>query len=144
MYSTLYTNTYSIDLLLQAINFPALWLICFINKCRFDGWNNFDVSILFSFFLYLSFHFISFSPSIFMLLCCCYYYICSCQVNNCIGRRNYRFFFFFLITLSIHMMSTFLLCLFYILAHKKLLTEPASIVAYPFQMKYIKLNCNLL
>lgn len=34
------------------------------------------------------------------------------------------------------MMSTFLLCLFYVLAHKKQLTEPASIVAYPFQMKH--------
>lgn len=32
------------------------------------------------------------------------------------------------------MMSTFLLCLFYVLNHKKELTQPASIVAYPFQM----------
>nr|CAD7428624.1 unnamed protein product [Timema monikensis] len=32
-------------------------------------------------------------------------------VNNCIGRRNYRFFFMFLISLSAHITSIFTLCL---------------------------------
>ncbi|XP_054274125.1 palmitoyltransferase ZDHHC8 isoform X3 [Macrosteles quadrilineatus] len=50
-------------------------------------------------------------------------------VNNCIGRRNYRYFFFFLMTLSVHMASIFSLCLFYVLLHKEQLTETTSIVS---------------
>lgn len=50
-------------------------------------------------------------------------------VNNCIGRRNYRFFFFFLITLSIHMMSIFTLCLIFVLKNKDKLAQVESIVA---------------
>lgn len=52
-------------------------------------------------------------------------------MNNCIGRRNYRFFFFFLISLSIHMMSTFFLCFYFVMHHKEKLARPDTIVAYP-------------
>ncbi|KAK0179004.1 hypothetical protein PV327_007832 [Microctonus hyperodae] len=50
-------------------------------------------------------------------------------VNNCIGRRNYRFFFFFLLSLSFHMLSIFGLCLYFVLEHKQSLGEIDTAVA---------------
>lgn len=50
-------------------------------------------------------------------------------VNNCIGRRNYRFFFFFLISLSIHMLSIFGLSLYYIMNNNSNLTHIKPIVS---------------
>ncbi|XP_001604831.2 palmitoyltransferase ZDHHC5 [Nasonia vitripennis] len=50
-------------------------------------------------------------------------------VNNCIGRRNYRFFFFFLLSLSMHMLSIFGLCLYFVLEHKQKLGEVQTIIA---------------
>lgn len=50
-------------------------------------------------------------------------------LNNCIGRRNYRFFFFFLLSLSSHMLSIFGLCLYFVLLHKQQLGEVQTIVA---------------
>lgn len=49
-------------------------------------------------------------------------------VNNCIGRRNYRFFFQFLVSLAIHIISIFVLCLVYVLDNKQHLTTPNNII----------------
>ncbi|KPJ19956.1 putative palmitoyltransferase ZDHHC5 [Papilio machaon] len=49
-------------------------------------------------------------------------------VNNCIGRRNYRFFFFFLISLSIHMLSIFGFSLYFVMYNKNL-TQVEPIVS---------------
>ncbi|KAK6192540.1 hypothetical protein SNE40_003990 [Patella caerulea] len=50
-------------------------------------------------------------------------------LNNCIGRRNYRFFFLFLTSLSLHMLSLFSQCLVYILDHRDNITEAGTIVS---------------
>ena len=51
-------------------------------------------------------------------------------VNNCVGRRNYRFFFQFLVSLTLHMWSVFALSLIYVLDNQDSLRTPNNIVSY--------------
>ncbi|CAF4308461.1 unnamed protein product, partial [Rotaria sordida] len=46
-------------------------------------------------------------------------------INNCVGRRNYRYFFQFLFLLCIHMILLFGFCLYYVLheRHHEIITS---------------------
>ncbi|XP_057372830.1 palmitoyltransferase ZDHHC8-like [Daphnia carinata] len=50
-------------------------------------------------------------------------------VNNCIGRRNYRYFFLFLISLSLHMAAVFSFSTYYLIQHKDSLTQVPTVVS---------------
>ena len=50
-------------------------------------------------------------------------------VNNCIGRRNYRYFFLFLISLSLHMAAVFSFSTYFLIQHKDNLTQVPTVVS---------------
>ena len=56
-------------------------------------------------------------------------------VDNCIGRRNYRYFFFFVFSLSVHIISVFIFSLMFVLEKKDKLKE----AAVPYPLKQCKL-----
>ncbi|KAG8183622.1 hypothetical protein JTE90_025172 [Oedothorax gibbosus] len=49
-------------------------------------------------------------------------------INNCIGRRNYRYFFMFLVFLCVHMITIFSLSILYALNHRDQLQHRDTIV----------------
>ncbi|CAF1082322.1 unnamed protein product [Adineta ricciae] len=53
-------------------------------------------------------------------------------LNNCVGRRNYRYFFQFLFLLCVHMTFIFVFCLYYVLygRHRQVLTSNLVTDAY--------------
>ncbi|CAH8668193.1 unnamed protein product [Dicrocoelium dendriticum] len=50
-------------------------------------------------------------------------------LNNCIGKRNYRYFFSFLLSLTVHMVATFGVSVCFVLLHSQNLTSYRVIIA---------------
>ena len=50
-------------------------------------------------------------------------------LNNCIGRRNYRYFFMFLVSVSLHDASLTAICILFLVRHAYELPQLAPIAA---------------
>jgi len=61
-------------------------------------------------------------------------------LNNCVGRRNYRYFIGFLVTVVIHMFLVFSQCLYYCLTHRSRLGDLSSIVALSLMVLIVLLT----
>ncbi|VDP95916.1 unnamed protein product [Echinostoma caproni] len=53
-------------------------------------------------------------------------------VNNCVGRRNYRYFFMFLLSLTLHIIVVFVITLLHLLQSQEPIGHYVNIIWYPF------------
>jgi len=65
-------------------------------------------------------------------------------LNNCVGRRNYRYFCQFLFLLCIHMILLFAFCLYYVLHNRHCQITTPSLVSDPYESLVAKNENDIL